>query len=159
MLRQRSPRAREGSERNTRDFGEVEEAGGVGKRGKQTGNVTEDNMLGFRSPMRGLPVSSTHAPDDPILTSTIQIRLVSIHGQDIRILAVYFTEEYYQSFQKANQSTSGNLDVRTESFRLPDDWVPQIDHEIKKLAKLSTWVQEQISRQQLKATEIRCCTR
>jgi hypothetical protein len=41
----------------------------LGKRGKQTGNVTEDNVLRFRSPMRGLPVSSTHAPDDPMLTS------------------------------------------------------------------------------------------
>jgi len=89
--------------------------------------VTEDNKLGFKSPMRGLP-----------------IRLVSIHGQDIRILTMYFTEEYYQSFQKANQSTSGNLDVRIESFRLPDDWVPQIDHEIKKLAKPSTWLQKQM---------------
>jgi hypothetical protein len=57
---------------------------------------------------------------------------------------MYFTEEYYQSFQKANQSTSGNLDVRIESFRLPDDWVPQIDHEIKKLAKRSTWLQKQM---------------
>jgi hypothetical protein len=111
------------------------------KRGKQPGNVTEDNMLGFRSPMRGLPVSSTRAPPaTPYSLLLIQIRLVSIHGQDIRILTMYFTEEYYQSFQKANKSTSGNLDVRIESFRLPDDWEPQIHHEIKKLAKPSTWL-------------------
>jgi hypothetical protein len=58
---------------------------------------------------------------------------------------MYFTEEYHQSFQKANQSTSSNIDVRIESFRLPDDWVPQIDHEIKKLAKPSTWLQKQIN--------------
>jgi hypothetical protein len=32
------------------------------RKGKQKKNITEDNMLGFRSPMRGLPVSSTHAP-------------------------------------------------------------------------------------------------
>jgi hypothetical protein len=32
--------------------------------------VTEDNELGFKSPMRGVPVSLTHAPGDPILTST-----------------------------------------------------------------------------------------
>jgi hypothetical protein len=33
-----------------------------GKRGKQRKTETEDNMLGLGSPMRGLPVSSTHAP-------------------------------------------------------------------------------------------------
>ena len=32
--------------------------------------MTEDNELGFKSPMRGLPVSLIHAPSDPILTST-----------------------------------------------------------------------------------------
>jgi hypothetical protein len=32
--------------------------------------VTEDNELGFKSPMRGVPVSLTHAPRHPILTST-----------------------------------------------------------------------------------------
>src|SRR5436305_10458526 len=32
--------------------------------------VTEDNELGFKPPMRGVPVSSTHLPSDPILTST-----------------------------------------------------------------------------------------
>jgi hypothetical protein len=31
--------------------------------------VTEDSELGFKSPMRGVPVSLTHAPGDPILTS------------------------------------------------------------------------------------------
>jgi hypothetical protein len=55
---------------------------------------------------------------------------------------MYFTEEYYQSFQKANQSTSGNLDVRIESFRLPDDWEPQVKDVIRKLAKPSTWLQK-----------------
>jgi hypothetical protein len=40
-------------------------------RGRRKSNVTEDNMLEFRSPMRGLPVSSTHPPvGDLILTST-----------------------------------------------------------------------------------------
>ena len=107
--------------------------------------VTEDSKLGFKSPMRGLPVSSTHTPSAiPYLLLLIQIRLVSIHGQDIRILTMYFTEKYYQSFQKANQSTSGNLDVRIESFRLPDDWVPQINPIIQKLAEPSTWLQEQM---------------
>src|SRR5271154_841976 len=32
--------------------------------------VTENNELEFDSPMRGVPVSLTHAPGDPILTST-----------------------------------------------------------------------------------------
>ena len=32
--------------------------------------VTEDTELGFKSPMRGVPVSLTHASGDPILTST-----------------------------------------------------------------------------------------
>ena len=32
--------------------------------------VTEDSQLGFKSPIRGLPVSSTHTSGDPILTST-----------------------------------------------------------------------------------------
>jgi hypothetical protein len=32
--------------------------------------MTEDNELGFKSPMRGLPVSLIYAPSDPILTST-----------------------------------------------------------------------------------------
>jgi hypothetical protein len=115
------------------------------KPGKQPENVTEDNMLGFRSPMRGLPVSSTRASwRTPYSLLLIQIRLVSIHGQDIRILTMYFTEEYYQSFQKANQSTSSNLDVLIESFRLSDDWEPQINHEIKELSKASPWLQKQM---------------
>jgi hypothetical protein len=32
--------------------------------------VTENNDLGFKSPMRGLPVSLTHVSSDSILTST-----------------------------------------------------------------------------------------
>ena len=116
-----------------------------GTKGRQERNVTEDNMLGFRSPMRGLPVSSTYALSAiPYLLLLIQIRVVSIHGQDIRILSMYFTEEYYQSFQKTSQSTSGNLDVLIESFRLPDDWEPQINHEIKELSKASPWLQKQM---------------
>jgi hypothetical protein len=94
----------------------------AGTQGSLRRKVTEDNKLGFKSPMRGLPVSSIHAPSaTPYLLLLIQIRLVSIHGQDIRILTMYFTEEYYQSFQNANQSTFGNLDVLIESFRLSDD--------------------------------------
>ena len=161
--------------------------------------LTEDNDLGFRSPMRGLPVSSTNAPSAILyLLLLIQIRLVSIHGQDIKILTTYFTEEYYQSFRKADQtfkiadqsfknadqsfknvrqsfksigqsvkkasqffrktdqsfkkvdqsfnkadqSTSGNLHVRIESFRLPDDWDPQINHMVQKLTEPSTWLQK-----------------
>jgi hypothetical protein len=57
---------------------------------------------------------------------------------------MYFTEEYYQSFQRASQSTSGSLDVRIESFRLSDDWEPQIHDEIKKLGKPSRWLQKQM---------------
>jgi hypothetical protein len=57
---------------------------------------------------------------------------------------MYFTEEYYQSFQKTTQSASGNLDVLIESFRLPDDWEPQINHEIKELSKASPWLQKQM---------------
>jgi hypothetical protein len=38
--------------------------------GTQERKMTEDNKLGFKSPMRGLPVSSTYTPGDPILTST-----------------------------------------------------------------------------------------
>jgi hypothetical protein len=114
-----------------------------GTKGRQKGNVTEDNMLGFRSPMRGLPVRSIYAPPViPHLLLLIQIRLVSIYGRDIRVLATCFTEEYYQSFKKADQSTSGNLYVRIESFRLPDDWEPQINHETQKLTEPSTWLQE-----------------
>jgi hypothetical protein len=55
---------------------------------------------------------------------------------------MYFTEEYYRSFQKANQSTSGNLDILIESFRLPDDWEPQADDKIKELSKASPWLQK-----------------
>ena len=114
-----------------------------GTKGKKKRNVTEDNMLGFRSPMRGLPVSSIYAPSAILyLLLLIQIRLVSIYGRDIRVLTTYFTEEYYQSFKKADQSTSGNLLVRIESFQLPDDWEPQINHEIQKLTEPSTWLQE-----------------
>jgi hypothetical protein len=114
-----------------------------GTKGRQKRNVPEDNMLGFRSPMRGLPVSSTYALSAiPYLLLLIQIRLVSIHGRDIRVLTTYFTEEYYQSFKKADQSTSGSLHVRIESFRLPDDWEPQINHEIQRLMEPSTWLQE-----------------
>jgi hypothetical protein len=48
------------------------------QKGRQKRNVTEDNMLGFRSPMRGLPVSSIHGPSViPYLLLPIQIRLVS----------------------------------------------------------------------------------
>src|SRR5271154_6995830 len=83
-------------------------------------------------------------PATPYLLLLMQIRVVSIHGQDIRILTMYFTKEYYQSFQKASQSTSSNLNVHIESSRLPDDWEPQINDEIKKLAKPSRWLQEQM---------------
>ena len=38
--------------------------------GTQERKMTEDNKLGFKSPMRGLPVSSIHTPGDPILTFT-----------------------------------------------------------------------------------------
>jgi hypothetical protein len=113
--------------------------------GKQKGNVTVDNMLGFRSPMRGLPVSSTHAPSViPYLLLLIQVRLVSIHGHDIRILTTYFTEEYLQSFKKADQSTSGRLCVRIESLSLPDDYETKIDYVMQKLTTPSTWLQEQM---------------
>jgi hypothetical protein len=64
----------------------------------------------------------------------------------MRILSMYFTEEYYQSFQKTSQSTSGNLDIFIESFRLPDDWEPQIDHKIKELSKASPWLQKQMKK-------------
>jgi hypothetical protein len=111
-----------------------------GTKGRRKRNVTEHNKLGFRSPMRGLPVSSIYAPPAiPHLLLLIQIRLVSVYGRDIRVLTTYFTEEYYQSFKKADQSTSGNLYVRVESFRLPDDWEPQINYEIQRLTKPSTW--------------------
>jgi hypothetical protein len=130
------------------DHQELEKApGGIRgrwrRRGKQRKNMTEDNMLGFRSPMRGLPVSSTHAPSAiSYLLLLIQIRLVSIYGQHIRILTTYFTEEYYQSFKNADQSTSGKLQVRIESFRLADDWESQINHLLQKLMEPSTWLQE-----------------
>jgi hypothetical protein len=115
----------------------------TGTQGSLRKQLTEENDLGFRSPMRGLPVSPTLAPSAiPYLLPLRQIRLVSIHGQDIRILTTYFTEEYYQSFKKADQSTLGNLHVRIESFRLPDDWDPQINHVIQKLTEPSTWLQK-----------------
>ena len=105
--------------------------------------MTENNMLGFRSPMRGLPVSSTHAPSAiSYLLLLIQFRLVSIYVQHIRILTTYFTEEYYGSFKNADQSTSGKLQVRIESFQLADDWDPQINHLLQKLTEPSTWLQE-----------------
>jgi hypothetical protein len=119
--------------------------------------LTEANDLGFRSPIRGLPVSSTNAPSAILyLLLLIQTWLVSIHGQDIRILTTYFTEEYYQSFRKADQSfkiadqsfknadqsTSSNLHVCIESFRLPDDWDPRINYVIQKLTEPSTWLQK-----------------
>jgi hypothetical protein len=113
------------------------------RQGKRKKNITGDNMLGFRSPMRGLPVSSTHAPSAiSYLLLLIQIRLVSIYGQHIRILTTYFTEEYYQSFKNADQSTSGELRIRIESFGLTDDWEPQINHLLQKLTEPSTWLQE-----------------
>jgi hypothetical protein len=103
-----------------------------------------ERLLGFKSPMRGLPVSSTHAPSaTPYLLLLIQIRLVSIHGQDIRILTMYFTEEYYQSFQKANRSTAG-ICVRIESFHLPGCEDAQISAMVEVLRKPSTWLQKQM---------------
>jgi hypothetical protein len=58
----------------------------TGTQGSLRRKVTEDNKLGFKSPMRGLPVSSIHAPSaTPYLLLLIQIQLVSIHGQGIRI--------------------------------------------------------------------------
>jgi hypothetical protein len=108
--------------------------------GRRKSNVTEDNMLEFRSPMRRLPVSSTHAPSAiSYLLLLIQIRLVSIHGLNIRILTTYFTEEYYQSFKKADQPTAGRLCVRIESFSLPDDYETKIDYVMEKLTTPSTW--------------------
>ena len=103
-----------------------------------------ERLLGFKSPMQGLPVSSTHAPSaTPYLLLLIQIRLVSIHGQDIRILTMYFTEEYYQSFQKANRSTAG-ICVRIESFHLPGCEDAQISAMVEVLRKPSTWLQKQM---------------
>jgi hypothetical protein len=99
-----------------------------------------ERLLGFKS----LPVSSTHAPSaTPYLLLLIQIRLVSIHGQDIRILTMYFTEEYYQSFQKANRSTAG-ICVRIESFHLPGCEDAQISAMVEVLRKPSTWLQKQM---------------
>jgi hypothetical protein len=107
--------------------------------------VTEENMLEFRSPMRGLPVSSTHAPSAiSYLFPLIQIRLVSIHGLNIRILATYFTEEYYQSFKKTDQPTASRLCVRIESFQLPDEYETKIDYMMEKLTTPSTWLREQM---------------
>jgi hypothetical protein len=57
---------------------------------------------------------------------------------------MYFTEEYFQSFQKGNQSTSSNLNVLIKSFRLSDDWEPQVNHEVKELSKASPWLQKQM---------------
>jgi hypothetical protein len=117
--------------------------------------------------MRGLPVSSINAPLAILyLLVLIQIWLVSIHGQDIRILTTYFTEEYYQSFRKTDQSfknadqsskkasqpfkkdgrslneadqfTSSNLHIHIESFRPPDDRDPQINYVIQKLTNTSS---------------------
>jgi hypothetical protein len=88
--------------------------------------------------MRGVPVSSAYAPSAiPYLLLLIQIRLVSIHRQDIRILTTYFTEDYYQSFKKADQSPFGNLRVRIESFRLPDYEEAEVAHILQKLIKTS----------------------
>ena len=42
----------------------------TGTQDSQRRKVTEDNEIGFKSPMRGLPVSSIHTSGDPILTST-----------------------------------------------------------------------------------------
>ena len=58
------------------------------------------------------------------------------------LFAAYFTEEYYQSFKNADQSTSGKLQIRIESFRLADGWEPQINHLLQKLMEPSTWLQE-----------------
>jgi hypothetical protein len=107
--------------------------------------VTEENMLEFRSPMRGLPVSSTHTPSAiSYLLLLIQIRLVSIHGLNIRILTTYFTEEYYQSFKKADQPTASSFWVSIESFQLPDEYETKIDYVMEKLTIPSTWLQEQM---------------
>jgi hypothetical protein len=116
---------------------------GLEKAAKGTRGRVE-RLLGFKSPMRGLPVSSTHAPSaTPYLLLLIQIRLVSIHGQDIRILTMYFTEEYYQSFQKANRSTAG-ICVHIESFHLPGCEDAQISAMVEVLRKPSTWLQKQM---------------
>jgi hypothetical protein len=107
----------------------------TGTQGSLRRKWREYNMLGFRSPMRGLPVSSTYAPSAiPYLFLLIQIRLVSIHRQDIRILTTYFSKEYYQSF-KVDQPPSGSLRVRIESFRLPDYEEAEIAHILQKLTK------------------------
>ena len=113
--------------------------------GRRKSKVTEENMLELRSPMRGLPVSSTLAPSAiSYLLLLIQIRLVSIHGLNIRILTTYFTEEYYQSFKKAGQPTAGRLCVRIESFQVPDEYETKIDYMMEKLTTPSTWLQEQM---------------
>jgi hypothetical protein len=96
-------------------------------------NVTEDNMLEFRSPV---PSAILY------LLLLIRIRLISIHGLNIRILTTYFTKEYYESFKKTGQPTVGRLCVRIESFPLPDDYETKIDYVIERLTTPSTWLQE-----------------
>jgi hypothetical protein len=59
-------------------------------------------------------------------------------------LTTYFTEEYYQSFKKADQPTAGGLCVRIESFPLPYDYETKIDYVMEKLTTPSTWLQEQM---------------
>jgi hypothetical protein len=45
---------------------------------------------------------------------------------------------------KAIFSPTLSSSSENKSFRLPDDWEPPIHHEIKKLAKPSTWLREQM---------------
>ena len=89
--------------------------------------------------MRGLPVGSTNAPSAILyLLLLIQIRLVSIHGQDIRILTTYFTEEYYQSFRKADQTfeiadqSSKNAD---QSFKKPGQSFKNVRQSFKSIGQ------------------------
>jgi hypothetical protein len=56
---------------------------------------------------------------------------------------MYFTEEYYQSFQKANRTTAG-ICVRIESFHLPGCEDAQISAMVEVLRKPSTWLQKQM---------------
>lgn len=74
------------------------------------------------------------------LTFKCQIRLISIHNQNIRILNTIFTEEYFNSLEKDSPPSSSKLHVHIKSISVAG----YNDAELKDLAQELLNTREQV---------------
>lgn len=72
--------------------------------------------------------------NDVLLISTWYIGIISLHGQNSRILTTTFTQDYYESLKMPDQTSSNHFNIHTDSFHIRDDDA-QITHLAQKLMK------------------------